>query len=41
MNEKVYWKNFREFKKIDEGFYWGNLTSPDYDKLRSGEDRDQ
>ena len=41
MNEKVYWKNFRQFKKIDEGFYWTNLTSPDYEKLRSGEDRDQ
>ena len=41
MNEKVYWKNFRQFKRIDEEFYWKNLSSPDYGKLMSGEDRDQ
>lgn len=41
MNSKVYWENFRKFKTIDEDFYWKNLTSPDYGKLMSGEDRDQ
>lgn len=43
MSEKVYWEVFRTFKYRDEYQYeyWGGLKEPNYEKLRSGEDRDQ
>jgi hypothetical protein len=43
MTRKVYWDVFRKFQYDDkyEFQYWGDLDSPDYAKMRSGEDRDQ
>lgn len=44
MNEQIYWDVFRTYQYPHDIYpdnYWPNLTIPDYDKLRSGEDRDQ
>ncbi len=43
MSKKVYWDVFRKYHFRDdyEYQYWGDLKMPDYEKLRSGEDRTQ
>ncbi len=44
MSKKIYWKVFRTYQFTEPGFpdgYWEDLNMPDYDKLRSGEDRNQ
>lgn len=43
MTKEAYWHNFGRYKinGPHEGKYWQMISEPDYDKLRSGEDRDQ
>lgn len=43
MTKKSYWHNFGHYKTsgLHGDKYWKMLSEPDYDKLRSGEDRDQ
>ena len=43
MTEKSYWHVFGKYKFIgnDEGKFWQSLKEPNYEKLRSGEDRNQ
>jgi len=43
MSKKTYWLVFCKFKlnAHEQGEFWGSLKEPNYDKLRSGEDRNQ
>lgn len=44
MSKKIYWDVFRTYQFPHDRFpdgYWENLNMPDYEKLRSGEKRDQ
>lgn len=43
MSKKTYWLVFGKFRLTDQqqGEFWGSLKEPDYDKLRSGENRNQ
>ena len=43
MTKKSYWLVFGKFKLTDreQGEWWSVLKEPDYEKLRSGKDRDQ
>ncbi len=40
MTKAVYWDVFRTYQFSDYFDYWHRLDPPDYDKMRSGEDRD-
>jgi hypothetical protein len=43
MSKKTYWLVFGKYKlnEQEQGEFWGSLKEPDYEKLRSGENRDQ
>lgn len=43
MSKKTYWLVFGKYKLTDaqQGEFWGSLREPNYEKLRSGEDRNQ
>jgi hypothetical protein len=43
MSKETYWLVFGKSKlnEFEQNEFWRTLKNPDYDKLRTGEDRDQ